>query len=173
MKVTDYFDLLRSHGSHKKNSTLIPSIDGFFRHVTSSLSGRQLVIRIAGAGLLVGLMNLNKQSWPAPAPFIVFDFAHGGRMPGFLLTQSPFPLAGRRFFLCHFLKEYIVTLTDNIRRIEELSNHVIVYADAREYEQAHIALDDIESKVHAVRDHIDHLQEVSPRVPVSAGDNCS
>ncbi len=51
-----------------------------------------------------------------------------------------------------------MTLTDNIRNIEELANLVIEYADVREYESAHCALDDIEKKVRALHRHIDQLQ---------------
>ena len=54
-----------------------------------------------------------------------------------------------------------MTLTNNIRNIEELGNFVIQYADAKEYKHAHVALDDIEKKVHAIRRHLDHLQNVS------------
>ncbi|MBA7522338.1 hypothetical protein ES705_14456 [subsurface metagenome] len=54
-----------------------------------------------------------------------------------------------------------MTLTNNIRNIEELGNFVIQYSDAKEYEHAHCALDDIEKKVQAIRRHLDHLQNVS------------
>lgn len=53
-----------------------------------------------------------------------------------------------------------MTLTNHIRRIEELANHVIVFVDAHEYSQAHSALDDIEAKCQAVHVHIDHLQSL-------------
>lgn len=54
-----------------------------------------------------------------------------------------------------------MTITNHIRRIEELAGHTIVFVDAREYEQAHCALDDIEKKVRAAHRHIDHLQNVT------------
>ena len=63
-----------------------------------------------------------------------------------------------------------MTLTDNIRHIEELGNFVIEYADAREYEHAHVALDDIEKKVRALHRHLDHLQRVTQPFPVHEGD---
>ena len=53
-----------------------------------------------------------------------------------------------------------MTLTDNTRRIEALSNDVVHHVDRREYGEAHIVLDDIEKKVREVRRHIDHLQFV-------------
>lgn len=61
-------------------------------------------------------------------------------------------------------------MTDNIRHIEELCNFVIEYADAREYEHAHVALDDIEAKIHAIRRHIEKLQSVADCAARPAGD---
>ena len=62
-----------------------------------------------------------------------------------------------------------MTLTDNIRGIETHAQLALKHADEREYEKAHCDLDVIEKKVHAVREHLDHLQDVTPRVPVLAG----
>jgi len=50
-------------------------------------------------------------------------------------------------FLCHFVREYIMTITNHIRRIEDLAEQVIGFVDTREYEMAHSALDDIEIKL--------------------------
>ena len=66
-------------------------------------------------------------------------------------------------------REYIVTLTNHTRRIEELAGDVIHFTDAREYEKAHCAIDDIESKCHKLRRHIEQLQRITPRVPGPAG----
>jgi len=51
-----------------------------------------------------------------------------------------------------------VTLTNHTKRIEELAGAVTILADNRKYEEAHCALDDIVSKVHKLRRHIDNLQ---------------
>jgi len=56
-----------------------------------------------------------------------------------------------------------VTLTNNTKRIEELAGAVTVLCDNRKYEEAHCALDDIEAKVHALRRHVDNLQEIQRR----------
>ncbi|MBA7636118.1 hypothetical protein ES703_43733 [subsurface metagenome] len=54
-----------------------------------------------------------------------------------------------------------MTITNHTRRIEELAGDVIHSVDAREYPNAHCALDDIEKEVRAAHRHIDHLQNVS------------
>ena len=54
-----------------------------------------------------------------------------------------------------------MTLTDNIRNIEELTRLTIKYTDAREYESAHCCLDDIEKKVRKLHRHLDHLQRAT------------
>lgn len=63
-----------------------------------------------------------------------------------------------------------MTITNHIRRIEDLAAQVIEHVDDREYRKAHFALDDIETRVRLARAHIDHLQDVTPRALVSAGD---
>lgn len=57
-------------------------------------------------------------------------------------------------------KEPKVTLTNNTKRIEALASIVVMLCDGRQYEEAHVALDDIEKKVHEVRRHIDKLQNL-------------
>ena len=75
---------------------------------------------------------------------------------GSTALRGPQPVIQR-----HFVKEYIVTITNHIRRIEDLASEVIGHVDAREYQKAHCALDDIEKKVRSAREHIDHLQFVT------------
>lgn len=53
-----------------------------------------------------------------------------------------------------------MTITNHLRRIEELANHVTVYVDSQNYAEAHEALDGIESCCHASHSHIDNLQTV-------------
>jgi len=62
-----------------------------------------------------------------------------------------------------------MTLTNHIRRIEELTNKVLICANAREYEKAHCAIDDIVSKAREVHQYIERLQWITPRVPGPAG----
>ena len=61
-----------------------------------------------------------------------------------------------------------MTITNHIRRIEELSTAVIDLVDARDYEGAHVLLDEIGAKVHAAHRHIDTLQRVTSEFPVPA-----
>lgn len=51
-----------------------------------------------------------------------------------------------------------MTITNHIRRIDELNQLVIDLVDTREYALAHCALDDIEKKVREAHRHIDNLQ---------------
>ncbi|MBA7556759.1 hypothetical protein ES705_49478 [subsurface metagenome] len=53
-----------------------------------------------------------------------------------------------------------MTLLNNTRAIEELAGQVVYHVDAKEFEKAHCALDDIEKKVHETRRHVEHLQNV-------------
>ena len=53
-----------------------------------------------------------------------------------------------------------MTLTNNIQSIEGLANDVVHHVDRKEYERAHLVLDNLERKVHEVRRHVDHLQNV-------------
>lgn len=99
------------------------------------------------------------------AGMVRFGYARLKVAPGRVLLR-----ANRFFRQCHFVTEYIMTITNHIRRIEDLANQVIEHADNREYEKAHCALDDIEAKCHAAHRHIDHLQEVTPRSLVPSGD---
>lgn len=62
-----------------------------------------------------------------------------------------------------------MTLLNHTRAIEELSGKVVYHVDAREFERAHCALDDIEKKVHEARRHIDHLQNVTDFAARPAG----
>lgn len=54
-----------------------------------------------------------------------------------------------------------MTLTNNIRDIERLANDVVHHVDRKEYNEAHLVLDNLEIKVREVRQHVDKLQSVS------------
>ena len=51
-----------------------------------------------------------------------------------------------------------MTLTNNVRSIQDHANLVIKHADHREYELAHCDIDLIEARTRALRRHIDELQ---------------
>ena len=54
---------------------------------------------------------------------------------------------------------------EQMNKIKELAVEVIEFVDAREYEKAHIVLDDIEIKTRAVHRHICKLQLVGRILP--------
>lgn len=54
-----------------------------------------------------------------------------------------------------------MTLTNNTRRIEELTGAFTILVDNKKYEEAHIVLDEMQAKIHALRRHIEHLQNVT------------
>lgn len=54
-----------------------------------------------------------------------------------------------------------MTITNHIRRIQDLADDVIALVDLKDYGNAHLLLDELEGKVQAARRHIDHLQNVS------------
>ncbi len=62
-----------------------------------------------------------------------------------------------------------MTLTNHTRRIEELTGDVVYHVDAREYPKAHLVLDEMQSKLFALRRHIEHLQNVTDFAARPAG----
>ncbi len=54
-----------------------------------------------------------------------------------------------------------MTLTNNTKLIEDLAGAVTILIDNKQYAEAHLVLDEMESKVHAVRRHVEHLQNVT------------
>ena len=97
------FDVLMSHVGHKKNSTLIPSIDGFFRHVTSFLSGRRLLSRSALTGFHIVLNGCDLQSKPVRVLFLDLNVSRGGRHIGTEGFRSPYIRDVRFFLRYHFI----------------------------------------------------------------------
>ncbi len=63
-----------------------------------------------------------------------------------------------------------MTITNQIRRIEELAEYVLLSVDTKKYGEAHCLLDDIEKKVRESHRHIDHLQNVTDFCARPAGD---
>ena len=158
------------HVDSKKSPKRTQGIDGFGESVTPATSRLTPFIRNAVAGLLGELITLAMQSMPATVLFYALYLTRGGHAR---LQVAPGRVRLRAFrflLLCHYVKEYIVTITNHIRRIEDLAEQVIENVDDREYGKAHCALDDITNKVRLAHEHIDHLQDVTPRIPVPAGD---
>ncbi len=60
-------------------------------------------------------------------------------------------------------KEYEMTITNHLQRIDELTIMVIGHVDARDYPSAHSALDDIELRARLAHEHVDHLQLIAER----------
>lgn len=63
-----------------------------------------------------------------------------------------------------------MTLTDNVRRIQNLAAMTEAHVDRGKFELAQCDLDDIEAKVHALRRHLDKLQWFTSKVPRPRGD---
>lgn len=64
-----------------------------------------------------------------------------------------------------------MTITNHVRRIQDLADQVIDHVDDREYELAHCALVDIEQRARQAHEHVDHLQLIAERTVAPAGDN--
>ena len=192
MNRTHIFDFCLLPGRLKKSLNFRGAIKCFFRPVT--FLPRFPHLRMSTAVVGTGILSKPPFFSPLPAtvPFFRPRLEQVGP-PAFRLIDrclsiihnrlaltgrfrlvNSFAAVQRRsglfFFLCHFLKEYIVTITNHIRRIEELAASVLEHVDARRYPEAHIALDDIESKCHSARAHLIHLQDVLPPVHVPKGD---
>ena len=63
-----------------------------------------------------------------------------------------------------------MTLTNHVRRIQELAEAVITLCDSRKYEESHCALDDIEVRARCLHRHIDNLQLKADCAARPAGD---
>lgn len=64
-----------------------------------------------------------------------------------------------------------MTLTNNISGIQTLAYEIQQHVDRKEYDRAHLVLDDIEKKVQEVRRHVDHLQNVRDFCARPAGED--
>ena len=62
-----------------------------------------------------------------------------------------------------------MTLTNNVRAIQNHADLVIEHVDEDEYELAHCDIDNIEARTQALRRHIDNLQLKSDRAACHAG----
>jgi len=64
-----------------------------------------------------------------------------------------------------------MTITNHIQRIEALANEVLQHVDRKEYYLAHLLLDGLEMRARLAHEHIDHLQQVTSRELLPAGEN--
>lgn len=64
-----------------------------------------------------------------------------------------------------------MTLTNHIKRIEDLTSAFTIMVDNRKFGEAHIVLDEIQSKTQALRRHIEHLQNVTDFCARPAGED--
>lgn len=156
------------HGGLKKSPTINQVKNDFFRPVTSFPSGRQYSFPDPVAGFEQSIFTNHSTSVPATVPIFFLDFACGGLQSFQPFSLSRVVLAVRPLFQCHFVTEYIMTITNHVRRIQDLADQVIAHVDDRNYCAAHSALVDIEERVCLAHEHIDHLQDVTPRAPVPA-----
>lgn len=66
-----------------------------------------------------------------------------------------------------------MTITNHIKWIQNEAEAIIEHADARDYASAHVNLDNIESHVRGVRNHIKELQRKADCAARPAGDEPS
>lgn len=64
-----------------------------------------------------------------------------------------------------------MTLINLIRCIEKLLAQLLKHTDSMEYKKAHFDLDDVQTKVNLVRQHIDLVQMVSSETPFGADED--
>lgn len=169
MKGAHYFALLMDDPDIDKLHSFNLVKLSFVNPVTSNSLRRDPFFQEAVVGIPVDLAVWAMQS--VPTTDLVFSalIATGGRshFRGSLSVNPP--RTGRRFFKCHYVKEYIMTITNHIRRIEDLAELVLMHVDDREYGKAHLALVDIEIRTRLAQEHVDHLQQVTPRELVPVG----
>lgn len=80
------------------------------------------------------------------------------------------PIAGRFLFLRHFVKEYIMTITNHIQKIQSLCHDVFYDVDHRNYQQVKVHLVNIDIHVRAACRHIERLQNAHDPPLVSEED---
>lgn len=192
MKGTDWHTPPYGAGGTKKRYTHKNRIDGFFvPGVTLSVTRVPFMMRLAdaplmgtpqdhsfywtsanysAAGALAGFMSLAMQSKPAAVFFSALGFVSGGLQDTGYGGSTPQSLASRFLSFSRFVKEYIVTLTDHIRKIQEHAERAIEHVDDRDYACANVALDNIEANIHSARDHIENLQLKADCAARPAGD---
>lgn len=62
-----------------------------------------------------------------------------------------------------------MTITNHIRLIEGYANQAIAHVDQRNYAAAHLALDDIATKIQLAHEHVDHLQDLERKKLIPSG----
>jgi len=142
-------------GVTKKRYTPTHGKDGFFvPGVTLSVNPRPFLSQVAdapttgiplnssflgtsanrsAAGVPSGLVDLASHSDPAAVFFLTRNLALGGRCAGRSCGPAIATRPGRFFSFCRFVKEHIVTLTEHIKRIEELSSQSLDFLQDEKY----------------------------------------
>ena len=169
MERTRCFDFVCVTCSLKKSLYPARNNDGFFWSVTFRPLEQCWSMSTAQVGFTFPPPTHEVIQRPACVPFLDPSIRVSGRtLPGSRRScLEPQPAA---FFpICRFVKEYIVTLTNHIRTIQDFASTCLIHVDRKEYPQAHICLDDIEARVRAVRRHIEHLQNVRDFCPMPKG----
>jgi len=161
MKLRQSQSVFRNRRRLKKSVTLSLDVKYFFGPAISFPTDGGVYVRTAVAGLPVDLTPDNLQSMPATVFFPDVGFTPGGLRSFQQLHHVIVDLAGRLFSKCHYVKEYVMTITNHTRRIGELAAQVLKHVDDREYVEAHEDLDYIETRVRLAHRHIDHLQNVT------------
>lgn len=153
----------------KKSHSKFHDLNGFV--VPGGLRDIQLspFLQYAAGGLLVELKRISLQSRPSAATFCIAHFSNGCRFLGFLRDRAIYSPAGSPPFQCHYVKEYSMSITNHIRKIQEHAESVIEHVDEKRYRMAHSALDIIATQVRESHEYIDKLQLVKPRDLAPAG----
>lgn len=173
MECTHYFDIRFCPGSLEKRLTRLLLLKVFFRPGTSTASG----LCASQSTTPASWLELSKPAHQDPplvgVPFFSVLHSRHGRS-SCVEPSKPHRLdTGLIFYLRHLLKEYIVTLTNNIRIIEASAQLALQHCDEKDYPHAHLDLDVIVAKVRIIRTHIDHLQNVLDFAPVCKGEDPS
>ena len=171
MKGRICLSLFWVHGGPNKSLHPIKSIDDFFGPVTSLSSRPTPFIGTSVADFQAFYSYVFLTAWSATVDFFDAHFTRGGWLRIIRFLRIPCNLPIRRIVQCHFVTEYIMTITNHFRRIHDLADLAIHFVDAKNYPKAHLALDDIEKKVRESHRHIDHLQNVTDFCARPAGED--
>lgn len=164
MKRLGIFDFGMTWRNPEKRLIFRIEVKVFFRPAMSPASNPIASLSMAVPGPIREVRFPGISERPGTDPSAPSLKRSGGRFQDYCSWQTSCVTSVHPNFLCRLVKEYDVTISNHIKRIEELSVIVISHVDAREYREAHSALDDIEARARAAHAHIDHLQQVCPGV---------
>lgn len=124
----------------------------------------------AAVGMRAGFMSLAQLCDPTAVFFPTRNLTLGGRFTGRNILHRNLPLTGRFLSFHHFVKEYIVILTDHVRRIERLTAQTLVHVQEENYQKVREDFDNIHVHTTAAQQQLEKLQWITPRVPGPEGD---